>query len=711
MTHFKSPATPLAPVAEKVAHESEWHGQPISDPYHWLRASNWQQAVREPSLLAPDIRDYLEAENQYCDVVLRDTRELQKTLIAEMRGRLKEDETEIPENDGPFAYYWRYRQGEEHPVFARVPRIEHDFLNVDRDSEELLLDAHLLSQQHEYFELGDGEVSPDHKLFAWSCDITGSEYCTLFIRDIARGTDLDYQIEDVDLVTWATPDILFYTKIDDSHRASRIYRHAVGSDPKQDVLVMQEDDPRFELSVSLSRTGAYIEIGSGTDDQDESWLLSTADPTAEPVLVAPRAAGFEYSIDLQGENLVILTNSDGATDFKIMTAPLATPQQEHWRELVAHKPGRLLLGVDCFKDYLVWMEREEALPKIVIRFNDGRSREIAFDEEAYSLGISLSPEYDSRQIRFIYSSPTTPSQWYDYDPFSAKRTLLKETEIPSGHQSSDYITRRLRVAARDGQTVPVTCLYHRDTPIDGTAPCLLYGYGSYGSSMPASFSTSRLSLVDRGFVFAIAHVRGGEEKGRDWYLTTKGRGKQQTFNDFIDCATHLQNEGYSSKNGMVCMGGSAGGLLIGSVINQAPQLFAGAIARVPFVDVLNTMLDDTLPLTPGEWAQWGNPIEDPDAFDWIQAYSPYDQVSAQDYPAMLVTGSVSDPRVGYWEPAKWVARLRVLKTDDNALLLNTRMAAGHFGKSGRFGGLEDQALAYAFAIKAVGATARVNVTD
>lgn len=668
--------------------------------------------MRSPDQLESDIHRHLCCENDYCEAVLQSTAELRKQLLAEMRGRIKEDDSEVPEKDGEFAYYWRYRTGEEHPVFARTPR--------DGGPETILLDGELESQGKEYFELGDCEVSPDHRLLAWSFDDTGSEHYSVRLRDIGSSQDLPDRIENVESLSWATPQHLFYTQLDDAHRASKVFRHSPLTDAAADVLVMQEADERFSMDVGLCRCQSVFEISSSTDDQDEVWLLDVANPEQGPRLVAARRAGHEYSVDVLGEQLVILTNSNGATDFRLVTAPLSAPGEANWQELLAHQPGCLRQELFVYRDHIIWLEISRALPQIChinsnmlaadkqqllpLSADASAIAKIDFDETAYTLDVEPSPEYDADTFRFIYSSPTTPATWFEYSLASRQREVIKSTEIPSGHDPVDFRTTRLSVTSADGVAVPMTILYHKDTALDGTAPCVLYGYGAYGASSMASFSSNRLSLVLRGFVFAIAHVRGGEENGRDWYLQTKGEGKQKSFDDFNACAAFLAGNRIATADGIVGFGGSAGGLLVGAAVNQAPDLYRAIVAAVPFVDVLNTMLDASLPLTPGEWVQWGNPIEDEQAFDIIQSYSPYDQVRRTDYPAMLVTASLSDPRVGYWEPAKWVARLREYKTDNNALLLKTEMQGGHFGQSGRFGQLEDTALIYAFILWVTGKT-------
>lgn len=691
MSTFKTLTSPKAPIAKKQPSSQTHHGITTHDDYHWLRADNWQEALRDPELLPDDIKSYLQAENAYYEAAMADTLDLQETLIAEMRGRMQDDVRYVPEKWGDYAYNIRYEAGQEHAVFYRTPR--------DGGDETILLDFNKEAEGFEYFETGDTEISPEQQQIAWSVDTSGSEYYALKIRHISTGQDSDYAIPDVSSVAWCNEEVLFYSRLDENHRSSTIYRHQIGTDTATDTLIMTEHDPRFDIQVERSLSGAFIFIHAGTNDEDEHWFIPTDSPLAEPQLVQAREAGIEYNVDHQGENFIIATNADGADDFKIVTAPITAPQRENWQTLIEHTPGTIILGTIVYQDWLIWSERANALPRINIRANNGDTHHIDFAEEAYSLGMSSAMEFDRNELRFTYSSPTTPSQTYDYDLSTRQRTLKKEQIIPSGHEPNDYITRRISATSHDGAAVPVTLLYHKDTPLDGSAPCFLYGYGSYGSAIPASFSANRFSLIDRGFIHAIAHVRGGEEKGRAWYEDAKLEKKPNTFHDFIAVAKHLIAEQFTAQGNIVCSGGSAGGLLIGAVVNMAPELFAGAEADVPFVDMLNTILDDTLPLTPGEWTQWGNPLESAEAYQWISGYSPYDNVQAQDYPAMLVTAGVSDPRVTYWEPAKWVAKLRVTKTDDQILLLRTNMSSGHFGKSGRYAALEDLARSYAFALK------------
>ncbi|AGI67479.1 protease II [Octadecabacter antarcticus 307] len=687
-------ALPDFPVADCRPLTTQVHGVDLHDDYGWLRAPNWQEAMREPDKLPVDIAAYLNAENAYYDAAMADTTDLQDQLVKEMRGRIKEDDSSVAHKNGPFAYSTRFDGGAEYPLFIRTPRAggeDHVVLNVNTQA-----------AAHDYFDLGQTATSPDQKVLAWAADVNGSEFYRLSFRNIENGTDLDYHISDVGSVAWADGQTLFYVRANANHKYNKVFRHTLGSDPADDVLVFSEDDPRYDVDVYRQRSGAFITILTGMNDENEVSVIPTSDPAAAPMLIEPRTQGLEYDIDHQGDAFIIHTNADDAIDFKVMTVSVAAPSRANWVDLIAHEDGRRIVSTMVHKDWLIWIERRNALPRICYVGKDqpiAAAQVIAFDEQAYGLGGDPGLEYDTDMFRFTYTSPTTPSQVFDFDLSSAQRVLRKTQEIPSGHNPLDYVTVRTMAPSHDGTQVPVTVLYHTDTPLDGTAPCLLYGYGSYGMSMPASFSSGRLSLVNRGFIYVIAHVRGGEEMGRNWYETSKFSGKPNTFYDFIAVAQHLITERYTAPARIVIQGGSAGGLLVGAALNMRPDLWAGAIADVPFVDVLTTILDDTLPLTPGEWSQWGNPIASQQAFEDIRAYSPYDNVTPQDYPPILVTAGVSDPRVTYWEPAKWVARLRATKTDDNMLMLRTNMSSGHFGKSGRFAALEDAARSYAFAFK------------
>jgi oligopeptidase B len=685
------------PVAERRPVTTTHHNIARVDEYGWLRADNWQTVVRDPAALAPNIRAYLEAENSYAAHEMADVEALRLVLFKEMRGRIKEDDSSVPAPDGDFAYATRYAHGAEHPMVIRTRR--------DGTDERVLLDANQMSAGKAYFRLGGFAHSPDHRHVAYAVDEKGNEYFTLRIRDAETGTDLDDVIPETGGgAVWANDGkTLFYVWIDENHRPAKVFRHVVGTDPKDDVAVYSEADPGFFIAVGKTESRKFIVIESHDHETSEVHLLDADQPLGALRLVEPRQTGLEYSVSHDGDTLYILTNADGAEDFKIVTAPVSAPGRGNWRDLVPHVAGRLILDVTVYRRHLVRLERESSLPRIVIRaLASGAEHAIAFDEEAYSLGTIEGFAFDTATLRFSYSSMTTPTRIYDYNMDTRERVLLKEEEVPSGHNPDDYVTRRVFAPAADGETVPVSLLYRKGTKLDGSAPLLLYGYGAYGISMPASFGITRLSLVDRGFVYAIAHIRGGKDKGYRWYADGRREKKPNTFTDFIAAARYLIDQKFTSKGRIVGWGGSAGGLLIGAVANMAPELFGGLIAEVPFVDTLNTMLDATLPLTPPEWPEWGNPLTSADDYRLIASYSPYDNVRPQNYPAMLALAGLSDPRVTYWEPAKWVAKLRAMKTDTNVIVFRTNMDAGHGGASGRFDRLHETAFATAFALKAVG---------
>ncbi|BAQ18029.1 S9 family peptidase [Methyloceanibacter caenitepidi] len=684
---------PRGPVAPRRPSQSHHHGIDREDDYAWLRADNWQAVMRDPAVLPPDIRAHLEAENAYTAAAMGDTEALQETLFAEMKGRIKEDDSSVPAPDGPFDYYTRYITGGQQPLFCRRPR--------GGGEETILIDGNALAEGHAYFRISQVAHSPDHKRIAYAVDTKGSEYFTAKVIDAETGAVVEEAVTDAcGGLEWAMDSqTLLYVWLDEEHRPRKLFAHKIG-DKAEHRLIHNQTDPGLFLDISLTQDGKYLLLGTHDHETTEVSLIDAADPYAKPRLVAPRQAEHEYSVCHHEGRLIILTNSDSAEDFRIVEAPADDPSPANWTEIEPHRPGRLILDIIAFKDFLVRLERENGLPRIVIRrFADGEEHEIAFDEEAYALGMSAGYEYDTTTLRFTYSSMTTPSQVYDYDMATRERTLRKTQEIPSGHDPSQYVTRRVFAPAKDGETVPVTLLYRKDTKLDGTAPLLLYGYGSYGITIPASFSTNALSLVDRGFVYAIAHVRGGKDKGFAWYKNGKRAKKTNTFTDFIAAGEYLAKEKFTSRGRIVAQGGSAGGMLMGAIANMAPDLFLGIIAEVPFVDVLTTMLDASLPLTPPEWPEWGNPIESAEDYKTIAAYSPYDNVRAQGYPNILALAGLTDPRVTYWEPAKWIARLRETGTGNNLILLKTNMEAGHAGASGRFDRLKEVALSYAFALK------------
>nr|WP_203293216.1 S9 family peptidase [Maricaulis parjimensis] len=690
-----------APVAEQRPVEIEQLGFTRVDEYQWIKDENWQQVMREPETLDSDIRELLDAENAYLDAVMAPTEALQEQLFQEIRGRIKEDDSSVPERDGGYEYFTRYREGGQYPIYSRRPLDPETGEAIGE--EEILVDGDVEAADFDYLDFSIMEHSPDHQYVAFGVDVRGSEYYEIRIREIATGaivaTLTDESSGDF---TWANDSqTLYWVWRDDNGRSKRVYRQSRNGGASE--LIYEEPDDGFFVSVGLSDGNNYVVINAGGHTSNEIRLLDANDPAAEPVLISAREDGVEYYLTEARDRFYFRTNADGAVDFKIVSAPLDAPGRENWEDFVPHRPGTLVNALIGFADWQVRMERQNALPRIVVlNYESGESYDIAFDEEAYSLGISSGYEFETDTLRFSYESPSTPEETYDFDMASRERVLRKRQEVPSGHNPEDYVVRRIMADGHDGVQIPVTILYHRDTPIDGSAPLLLYGYGSYGITIPASFRVTPLPLVDRGMVYAIAHIRGGMANGYQWYLDGKLELKPNTFRDFVSAGEALAAEGYTSRGNIVAYGGSAGGLLVGAAINIAPDLFAGAIAAVPFVDVLNTMSDAELPLTPPEWPEWGNPLESTEDYQTIEAYSPYDQIQAMDYPHVLATGGLTDPRVTYWEPTKFVERLRTMRTDDGLTLLKMNMGAGHGGASGRFDSLRETALNWAFTLMVVG---------
>lgn len=699
----RNPAPRLAapPAIERRRTERTVHGLALSDDFAWLRAANWQEVLRDPGTLPGDIRAVIEAENDYAQVMLGPAESLRAKLVKEMRGRIKEDDFEVPRQDGPWLYYTRYEKGGQHPVFCRT--------KIAGGPEEVLLDGDAEARGKSFFDLGTACHSPDHAKLTWSADETGSELYSIRIREPrhdresgAQTADMADVVEDTDgAVVWMADSLgFYYVRMDENHRPAEVLRHRIGS--ASDVCVFAAHDPGLFVHIRRSQSARFAIITVDDHDSSECHLLDLASGDALPRLVEPRASGLRYDVEHHEERLYIRTNADGAEDFKIVSAPLASPQRLNWTDEVPYRPGRMIIKIAVYPDHLVRIEREEGLPRIVIRqLSSGQEQAIAFAEEAYSLGLEARLDYRSEILRFTYSSMTTPWETYDYNLATGERILRKREIIPSGHDPSRYVTRRLLAPAPDGEQVPISIVHRAGLDLDGSPPLLLYGYGAYGSHVPASFAAERLSLVDRGFVYAIAHVRGGTDKGWPWYLQGKLGKKPNSFSDFIAAARHLIAEGYTGEGRIVAQGGSAGGMVMGAVANMAPELFAGIIADVPFVDVLNTMLDASLPLTPPEWREWGNPLSDPAAFLVMRSYSPYDNIAAKRYPAILALAGLTDPRVTYWEPLKWVAKLRATMTGGGPVLLKTHMGAGHAGAPGRFDHLEDVALQYAFALLCV----------
>tara|TARA_R110000824_G_scaffold366730_2_gene555736 strand:+ start:265062 stop:267152 length:2091 start_codon:yes stop_codon:yes gene_type:complete len=683
----------LAPKADIRPETDTHHGIVRTDNYAWLRDKDWREVMRDPQALDKDIRAYLEAENAYTETTVAPLADLRETLFAEMKGRIKEDDASVPTRDGAYEYYSRYEEGAQHPIFCRK----------GAKGDEVLLDCNREAEEQTYFHIGDVAHTPDHKLLGWSADLKGSEYFTIKLRDLNTGETLADEVPDTSggIVWDAASTSFFYVRVDEEHRPLKVYRHVVGTEASADQLVYEEKDTAFYVGVGKTSSGKFITVDIHDHQTSEIWLIPADAPESAPRLVEPREDGVEYDIedDAPRGRFLILTNADDAEDFKLVEAPHDAPARKNWRDVVAHKPGQLILGQVAYKDFHVRMERREGLNRIVIRdFASGGEHEIGFDEEAYDLGLSAGYEYDTTLTRYTYNSMTTPRETWDYDMRTREKTFRKRQEVPSGHEPSEFVTRRIFATASDGVKVPVSILYHKDTKLDGSAPCLLYGYGSYGISIPPSFSVTALSLVTRGFVYAIAHIRGGKDKGYGWYKAGKLQNKRNTFTDFIAAGEHLAAEKFTSRGHIIGQGGSAGGMLMGAVANMAPDLFNGIIAEVPFVDVMATMLDASLPLTPPEWNEWGNPIESEADYRYMVSYSPYDNVGPQAYPHIFAIGGLTDPRVTYWEPAKWVAKLRAVRTDDRLTLLKINMEAGHGGASGRFDRLKKVALSFAFAV-------------
>ncbi|WP_066961248.1 S9 family peptidase [Rhizorhabdus dicambivorans] len=677
---------PKPPVAAQRPHRYSRHGYTIDDPWSWLKDQKY------PTVDDEDILGYLRAENAWFEAAMKPHEALVETLFAEMKARLKEDDASVPQKDGHWLYWWAFKPGGQYRLWYRRP--------VGGGADEVILDepAEAEAEGHDYFRLQVLSVSPDGRLAAWSADRNGAERFELRIRDLTTGRD----IETVSAITngavaWgADSRSLVYTEVNDNWRTFRARLHVLGTDPANDPTVYEEvDDIGFNVRVGKTQDERWIVVQTGDHQTTEIRLVPAADPAAPPMLVSRRQEKREYSVDSAHGALWILTN-DEHVNFRIAKADPAVPGE--WETVVAGSDSVYIRGITSFAKHLALTERVDGLDQVRLRGYDGTEHRIAFPEASYTAGLGSNPEYDPPAYRLHYASMVTPQTVFDYDPAARRLTTLKVQEIPSGYDPSLYATERLMVPARDGRMIPVSVLYRRGFPKDGSGKLFLYGYGAYGHAIPPGFSTVRLSLVDRGWAYAIAHIRGGDDLGYDWYLKGKAEHRWNTFRDFSDAARGLIAAGLTSAGSIAINGGSAGGELMGVVANTDPDLWGAVVADVPFVDVLNTMQDESLPLTPGEWPEWGNPITDKAAFELILSYSPYENVTAQAYPPMLITGGLNDPRVTYWEPAKWAARLRATKTDDNALLLKINMGAGHGGKSGRFESLREDAEAYAFVL-------------
>ena len=678
---------PTQPIAPQRPHTITTHGDERADPWFWLREQE-----------DPQTMEYLRAENAFTEAFMQPLEALQEAIYAEIRGRIKEDDNTVPEKEGDYYYYVRFEEGGQYPIYCRRQ-------GSDDGQETVLLDVNQLAEGQDYTRVGAFRNSPDHRLAAYGVDFDGSEQYTIRLLDLETGQTLTDAIPGTYYsIEWANDNRTFYYSVlDEHHRPVTIYRHLLGTDPAQDALVYHEDDARFFVGLGKSNSGRFIYVVAGGNNMTEWRFMDANDPQAKLTLVEPRAVDFEYDLADHGDRFFIRHNGGDARDFQLATAPISNPGRANWTEFMAHEPGRPLLDLDAYRDHLVVACRQDGLPQVMImRLSDNDVHYISgIEEEDFAMSPRGGREFDTTSLRFSYTSMKTPAAVYDYDMDARERVLRKQQEIPSGYDADRYDTRRIWATARDGTSVPISLLMLKGTPVDGSAPLYLYGYGSYGLTMEASFGITALSLVDRGFVFAIAHIRGGMEMGWDWYENGKLLKKRNTFHDFIDCAEHLIAQGYTSAGRIAAAGGSAGGMLMGAVVNERPDLFGCVVAHVPFVDVLNTMLDDSLPLTTMEYNEWGNP-NDAEYYRYMRTYSPYDNVRRQAYPAMLVTGGISDPRVTYWEPAKWVAKLRDMRTDENPLLLKIHMDSGHAGASGRFERIKEVAEEYAFILNALG---------
>jgi oligopeptidase B len=678
MTHSGF-STHTPPIAPKHPYVHVLHGDERLDDYFWLRDRD-----------NPDVMAYLEAENAYTEIKMEHTRSLQDTLYQEMLSRIQEDDLSVPYREGEFYYYTRTETGKAYPIHCRK-------LGSLDATEEILLDQNQLAEGHEYFQLGVFEISPNHQLLAYSVDTTGAERYTLFFLDLATRKLYPETIPDTYVAfEWGNDNqTVFYTQVDAAHRPDKLFRHQLGQSIENDQLVFHEPDDAYFLGISKTRSRAYLLLGLGSKVTSEVHYLDANNPTGEFRLFRPRRMGIEYDIEHHTDTFYIITNED-ALNFKLMKAPIADPSVEQWETVIPHREDIFLMGVSAFADHLVIYDREAGLPKVRVRnLSNHQEHTVSFPEPTYEVSESVNPEFNTNTFRFAYTSLTTPFSIFDYNLDAQTRELKKETPVLGGYDRTQYQSDRVQAIAPDGTAIPLSILYKVGTERTGKNPLLLTGYGAYGYSYPDSFSSTRLSLLDRGVVLAIAHIRGGSELGRKWYEDGKFLHKQNTFSDFIACAEHLIQAGWTAPDRLAISGGSAGGLLIGAVINQRSDLFKAAIAQVPFVDVVTTILDTSLPLSATEWEEWGNP-NDRQFYDYMKAYSPYDNVKPKDYPALLVTAGLNDPRVSYWEPAKWTAKLRTLKTDNQVLLLKTHLGAGHGGASGRYDRLKEIAFEYAF---------------
>ena len=681
---------PAPPKAEQRPYSYERHGVRVEDPYAWLRDKEY------PTVNDQGVLDYLKAENAYFEAAMKPHEALTEQIFQEMKGRIKEDDASVPIKDGDWLYWSAFKEGTQYRDWYRKP--------AAGGAETLIFSENKEAEGKEYFRLGAFAVSPDGKQLATLVDDDGSERFKLVVRDLATGKDLETVTEvGIGNPVWTSDSKgLVFTEVNDQWRSYRARYHVIGRPASETKTLYEEkDDIAFSVGVARTTDDSLIVVSTGNNSSNEVRIVPADKPDAPLTLIKARKPDMQYEVDAAHGKLWILTN-DNHVNFRVALADPNKPGE--WTEVVPGSDRTYLRGVTAHRDHLLITSRVDGLDQLVLRdYASGKEERVPFTEASYSAGFSGNPEYAPASYRLHYSSMVTPQTTYDYHPAEKRLEVRKVQEIPSGYDPSKYVTERMMIAARDGKKVPVSIVRLKDSKKDGSGKLFVYGYGAYGYAIPPSFSTSRLSLVDRGFAFAIAHIRGGDDLGYQWFLDGKLKNRTNTFNDFVDVTRGLIEAGYAKPGRVAAQGGSAGGELMGAVVNQAPELFGAVVADVPFVDVLNTMLDDTLPLTPGEWTEWGNPITDPAAFKLLRSYSPYDNVEAKAYPPMLIMGGLHDPRVTYWEPAKWAAKLRATKTDDNLLLLKTEMGAGHGGKSGRWDALKEDAEAYAFVLAVMGA--------
>ncbi len=680
------------PKINKILNTVKIHNEELIDNYSWIKQKNWKEVILDPNKLNTPVKKYLDEENLFKEEQLKDIKDIEKKLFEELKSKIKNEDNSVPKKDEDYFYAYKYNKNSEYPIYYRK--------NAKNNFEEIILDCEKKSKTHSYFNVAAISHSHNHKHVAYNIDTNGSEYFSIFIENIETKEILSPEIKNTtgDIIWSLDNNYIFYVGLDQNHRPTKVFKHKIGSDSEKDLLIYEEKDPSFFCSINLSKTKKYLFIRTADHETSEYLFINLKLNETTPILFKKRIKKIEYDLEHNEKFFLISTNIDNAKNFKIMISYEESYQK--WEEFITYEKNNLILDFILLKDWLIRLERTEGSENIIIlNLNNKNQHKISFDEEAYNLSLDHGYEYETDTFRYSYSSPTTPKSIFDYDCKSKKQELKKTQEVPSGHNKDDYICKKIFATAHDNEKIPITILYKKGVKLDSSNHLLLYGYGSYGISIPSNFSTNRLSLVDRGIVYAIAHIRGGKEKGYEWYENGKLLNKKNTFLDFISCAEKLCEDKYTSPKKIIAQGGSAGGLLMGYIANERADLFLGIIAQVPFVDICNTMLDEDLPLTVTEIPEWGDIKNDKKSFLYVKSYSPYDNVKKQNYPHMLVTGGISDPRVTYWEMTKWVAKLRENKTDNNLLLLHMNMTAGHSGASGRFDYLKEIAMEYGFVLK------------